>query len=97
MKKSTEPGRLGYYPEMGEPKPEADMEASMAHYGRHWYLHTPIELRKGVGIRFIGVTEESHLVPAARHKAGWRNYKVTDRAFDILCKQYRISHEMLLS
>lgn len=85
-----------YTPEMGQKRPaDTQIDASIGHYGG-WFLHTPLTL-KGRGITFRGTTEASTLVPAAQHKAGWNNYKVTDLAFEKLSREYRISMESLLS
>ncbi len=43
------PGVTVYYPELGDRKPEVKMEASLGHYGTHYYVDTPLDL-KGRGI-----------------------------------------------
>ena len=88
-------GLQGYHPEMGEPKPEAQIEARIGHYGKHWYLKSQIEL-KGRGVTLQNVLTSNQLTPQAQHKVGWFEYKVTDAAFDKICKQHRVSTEMLL-
>ena len=76
-----------YYPEMGQAKPAHDMFASLAHYGRHYYVYTDIEL-KGRGI-------------TAKETSGGRGFtkcfKCTMLAFKKLKTQYAIANEVLLS
>lgn len=95
MSTTHAPGLSCYYPEMGEPKPEADIEASLGHYGKHWYLTTPLVL-KGRGIVHLEVLQSHMLTPQAQRKVGWNRYKVTEAAFAKLQTQYRISTELLL-
>jgi hypothetical protein len=84
-------GFCGYHPEMGETQPVAHMEARLAHYGRHYYVYTPLTL-KGRGVEFKEVFAG---VPGSR-KNGWNVYKVTERAMATLEKLYRVSFTMLL-
>ena len=89
-------GFCGYYPEMSEAKPVAQIEARLAHYGRHYFIKTPLTL-KGRGIEFRGVlTADSLVGGAANRLCGWNEYKVTLNAFEKLEAQYRIASEMLL-
>lgn len=87
----SEAGFAGFYPEMGEKPPVAHMEARLAHYGRHYFVYTPLEL-KGQGITskgtFTGVS--------GSRKNGWNVYMVTTRAMAKLETKYRVSHEMLM-
>lgn len=85
---------LSYYPEMKEAKPAGQIEASMSHYGKHWYCCTPLTLA-GRGIRHLETMTASTLVPGSR-KVGWNKYKVTDAAFEKLCVQYDVVIENLL-
>ena len=74
-----------YWPEMGDKKPEAQIEAKMSCYGAaHWYLDTPLEL-KGRGIKYFGQHPENSKKP------GWNHYKVTARAFEKIKEQYSVS------
>lgn len=85
-----------FYPEMGETPPiETQIFASLAHYGEHWFLSTPLRL-KGLGITHRRTLVASELTPAAQHKAGWHEYLVTERAFRKLETQYAIAVEALL-
>ena len=70
-----------YWPEMGDKKPEAQIEATMSCYGAaHWYLDTPLEL-KGRGVKYMG-----------QHPSDGRNrYVVTARAFEKIKEQYSVS------
>ena len=87
-----------YHPEMGEAKPEAQIEASMSHYGKHYFLYTPLTLKPGRGIEHLGVYKASDLapVPAAQRKVGCNKYMVTCKAFDRICAEHAVSYEMLL-
>ena len=78
------PGLYSYWPELGEQKPPAQIEAKMSYYGTHWYLDTPFELT-GRGIKYFGKHPENSKNP------GWNHYKVTNRAFEQLKQQYAIS------
>ncbi len=84
-----------YYPEMGDAKPEADIEATLGHYGNHWLLKTPLFLQ-GRGIHHIGTLKAANLTPQAKRKAGWHMYRVTARAFERLAKKYTIADACLL-
>ena len=82
-----------YCPEMGQRKPEVQLEATLGHYGTHYYVDTPLEL-KGRGI--------TEIVPVCcapgckKDVEGWRTYRVTRRAFEKLKAQYPIAMENLL-
>ena len=88
-------GLHGYHPEMGEPTPEAQIEARNGHSGKHWYLKSQIEL-KDRGVTLQNVLTSNQLTPQAQHKVGWFEYKVTDAAFDKIFKQTPVSTERLL-
>lgn len=82
-----------FYPEMGQKKPEdTQIDASLSHYGRHWFLRTPLEL-KGRGIVHLGTETAETLTPAAQHKVGWHKYKVTEKAFEAICAKYSVATE----
>jgi hypothetical protein len=85
---------LCYHPEMGEARPEAPIEASLSHYGRHYFLRTRLNL-KGRGVTHMGVLTESRLVPGSR-LVGWNEYKVTTAAFERICSEHDVSSELLL-
>lgn len=86
----------GYYPEMNEARPaDTEIDARMSYNGRKWLLKTPLTL-KGRGISFVEVLRADELTAAAQHKAGWNEYRVTEKAFEKLDSQYRISSEFLL-
>ena len=84
-----------YYPEMKEDRPAAQIDASLGHYGKQYYLKTPLVL-KGSGIVHTGTLTAEQLVPSAQHKAGWHTYKVTLAAFDAICEKYEVASESLL-
>jgi hypothetical protein len=75
----TGPGSYAYTPEMGQEKPDCQIEADLAHGGRHYFLFTNLEL-KGRGI----TREKDH--PDGRH-----TYYVTSRAYRLLEEKYSIS------
>lgn len=83
-----------YYPEMGEKQPAtAQIEASLGHYGKHWFLRTPLTL-KGRGITFRGqITAEKVNTPRL---VGWNEYKVTEAAFEKICEEHQVSSVSLL-
>jgi hypothetical protein len=84
-----------YSPEMKEKKPIAQIQATLSHYGKHYYLKTPLELR-GRGINFLSTFKSSDLTPHAQFMTGWNEYKVTENAFETICKKYAVSMELLL-
>lgn len=89
------PGLYCYTPEMGEQKPECQIEAHRNYYGSHYRIDTPLEL-KGRGIKKDGVLQAKNLCANYQYKAGWSEYTVTERAFEKLKEQYTISQEVLL-
>lgn len=91
----TETGFCGYYPEMGEKAPAAEIHAQLAHYGKHYFIKTPLTIKPGRGIESLGVLTEGRLVKGSKF-VGWNEYKVTLKAFDKLKSQYRIASEFLL-
>lgn len=88
-------GVYSYTPEMGQQKPECQMEASLAYYGKHYFVDTPIEL-KGRGITLLRKYEEKDFCTPGDHKVGWYEYCVTKKAFEKLKAEYSISMERLL-
>ena len=87
-------GIKGYYPEMGEAKPATQIEASMSHYGKHWFVSTPLEL-KGRGVVFVDKYTPENTRPGS-HRLGWNRYKVTDKAFDKIKAEHAVAVEFLL-
>lgn len=77
-------GEYQYTPEMGEQKPDCQIEAQLGYYGEHYYLKTALEL-KGRGI----VREQD-----AENGKHW--YRVTTRAYENLKQIYTISRVMYL-
>lgn len=85
-----------YHPEMGEKRPECEIEASLCHGGRHWYLRTLLVL-KGRGIKLEGQIKPGQMCgPRAAELVGYYQYKVTMRAYDALEAKYEIAVEALL-
>lgn len=93
--KADKPGVYLYCPEMGEKKPDCQIEAQRSYYGRHYRICTPLEL-KGRGITFDGILEAKNLTAAGQYKTGWREYTVTERAFEKLRGKYTISQVSFL-
>ena len=84
-----------YYPEMKEAKPKAQIEASMAHGGKHYFLYTPLEL-KGRGVKLVKTYKNgSELSQYDQYKVGWNVYQVTCKAYDAIKSQYSVSYECL--
>jgi hypothetical protein len=86
-----------YYPEMGERRINAQLEAQLSYYGNHYYIDSPVELPRERGIKFLKRYEAKDFVNGeANRKVGWYEYKVTIRAFEKLKQQYSIVMERLL-
>lgn len=82
---------------MGERRVNAQLEAQLSYYGKHYFVDSPVELPKGRGIEFIKRYEDQHLVNgSANRKIGWYSYKVTSRAFEKLQETHSISVERYL-
>lgn len=63
---------------------------------RGW-LMDEIEKRNPDGFdKFDRVLEAKNLTERYQYKAGWNEYTVTERAFDMLQQKYSISQESLL-
>ena len=89
------PGVKAYTPEMGDRKPVTRMEASLGHYGKHYYIDTPEELC-GRGIEYRKTYTANELSNTGQHKVGWHSYRVTSRAFEKLKSAYPIGYAMHL-
>lgn len=83
--KVIEPGTYNYTPEMGQEKPDCQIEASLSYYGKHYHLRTALEL-KGRGI-----TKDS-----GNYGDKLNRYTVTKLAYKKLQKLYTISYECCL-
>lgn len=85
-----------YTPEMGERRPDdAVIDAALGHYGKHYYLKTPLVL-KGRGIEYLGTLTAGELVSQAQHKVGWHSYKVTCAAMERIEREHKTACESLL-
>lgn len=84
-----------YTPEMGQRKPVVKMEASLSHYGEHYYIDTT-ETLKGRGIEFIKTYTDHDFAMPNYYKVGWNEYRVTNNAFEKLKTQYPIAMECCL-
>lgn len=89
------PGAYCYTPEMGQKKPDCQMEASRGYYGKHWFIDTPLEI-KGRGITFLKKYTDKDFCTLGHYRVGWNEYRVTNKAFDKLKEQYTISQEVCL-
>jgi hypothetical protein len=83
-----------YYPEMREPKPAAEIEARIGHYGG-WFITTPLVL-KGRGIKHLGTLTADQLTREGQRKVGWHEYRVSEAAFQRLAERHDISTACLL-
>lgn len=83
-----------YWPELGEHKPDCQIEESYASPG-HSCLVTPLVL-SGRGIRRTQTYTAADLTEYAQYKVGWHKYYVTERALLELRKLYTISRSALL-
>ena len=88
-------GVYSYTPEMGDQKPDCQMEAQLSYYGKHYFVDTPLKL-KGRGITMIKQYEEKDFCTPGNYRVGWYEYRVTKNAFAKLKEQYSISMERLL-
>lgn len=89
-------GVHSYTPEMGQRKPHCQMKATLGHYGTHYYIDTPLELKKARGIKLRKQYESKDLTGPGQYMVGWYSYIVTTLAYDKLKEQYSISRESLL-
>lgn len=83
--KAAVPGTYNYTPEMGEEKPECQIEAQLSYYGKHYHLKTALEL-KGRGI-----TKDN-----SDYGDKLNQYTVTKLAYEKLQKLYTISYRCAL-
>lgn len=89
-------GLHGYYPEMGDRKPNCQMEVRYAWAGK-WTVKTPPHIQlKGRGITFEQTYRPQDLTHQAQHKVGWHVYTVTRKAIDKIKEEYSVSMEILL-
>lgn len=94
--RAYKPGVYHYTPEMGQEKPEGcQIEASLAYYGKHYFLDTPLHL-KGRGITLVKSYAADELTQSGKYRAGWSEYRVTKKAFEKLKEQYAISFKRYL-
>lgn len=89
------PGLYIFYPEMGESRPACQIVAQRSYYGKHFRISTPLFL-KGRGITYDGIKMAKDLTDSRLSMAGWNEYTVTERAFEMLQEKYSISQEALL-
>ena len=82
----------GYYPEMGEVKPAAQMEAHMFYNGRGYFINSRVKLDTNRSVRFVEVITEKQNPRCT----GWYRYDVTLNGFKQLSAVYVISMELLL-
>lgn len=78
-------GTYSYVPEMGQKKPDCQIEAQLAYYGKHYHLKTALEL-KGRGI-----TKDND-----DYGDGLNRYTVTKLAYQKLQELYTISRKCSL-
>lgn len=86
------PGLHIFTPEMGDRKPVCRVEASLGHYGTHYYIDTT-ETLTGRGIEHLQTYTERDLTVRGRYKVGWNRYKVTIKAFEAIKAKHPVSME----
>lgn len=91
----TKPGLYCYTSEMGDQKPDCQIEVGLSCYDGHYHISTPLEL-KGRGIKKDCVFQAKNLCANYQYMDGWFEYSVTKRAFEKLKEQYTMSLEILL-
>ena len=89
-------GVHAYTPEMGQRKPNCQMKVTLGHYGKHYYIDTPLELKPSRGIKLIKQYTSRELTTGGQYMVGWYSYEVTTLAYDKLKEQYSMSSERLL-
>lgn len=94
VKKADYPGLYMYCLEMGQQKPECQIEAQRS-YGSHYHIDTPLKL-KGRGVEYVKTLEDKNLNTSGKYMIGWNEYRVTEKAFEKLCKEYSISMQDFL-
>jgi hypothetical protein len=83
-----------YYPEMNQKAPaDTQIEATLGHYGEHYYLRTPLAL-KGQGITHTKTLTANDFPGGLR--AGWHCYRVTTKAMSRLQAKYVVAMAMNL-
>lgn len=81
-----------YTPELGERKPEINMEAFLSHDGKHYCIATPL-LLKGRGITEV---KANWVNGCKKQIENWKSYRVTINAFKKLENQFSIALKCLL-
>lgn len=94
-KEVSGPGLYCFTSEMGEQRPNCQIEAMRSYYGKHYHIYTQL-LLKGRGIEFVKVLTEHDASESACRVIGCNEYLVTACAFEKLKKQYSISMEVHL-
>ena len=79
---ADKPGEYIYYYETQQATIGCDFKASLSYYGKHYFLHP---LHDGLPrLHGRGITYDE----------AYREYKVTEKAYDKIKQQYRIQFEM---
>ena len=89
-------GVTNYWPEMQQSAPVAQCEIRPGGFSGKCRVWTRVELPAGRGVTFNGILTVAQLVPQAQHKAGMREYTLTDSALARLSKSFSFSRECLL-
>ena len=93
---TLKPDTYCYTPEMGEEKPDCQMESKYSYDGKHLYIDTPLEIM-GRGITFLRKYSPKDFISKNNRKIGWNQYKVTRMAYKKLEQQYAISMKCYLN
>ena len=86
-------GATIYRPEMGDTKPEAQLESFFSIISGKWRIKTPLVL-KGRGIKLNMTYDENNCNNPSKY--GFNVYHVTQAAYEKLEKEYSIAQEVLL-
>ena len=76
--------------ELGQQEPEAQIEANLSHFGKHYFLYTTLELPIKRGVNYLGKRDRFNTGEMVNR------YKVTIKAYEAICKQYSVKRESYL-
>ena len=89
-------GVRAYYPELGDRRPDCEIEADLAYYGKHYFLETKLDL-KGKGVTFVKKFGADDFKDGENNrKCGWNQYMVTLKAFEKIKQEHAVSKTIYL-
>lgn len=80
---------IQYHPQLGGIISEAQIEAEYISIIGKWRVITKLELR-GRGIKLDKKYTTDNLVPQAQHLVGFNKYYCTDKAMEVLEKNFKV-------